>query len=184
MTLSLTGLSLEALIDRELIRDCLMRYCRGADRCDLDLIHSAYWPDATDLHATPGRAAMNAHEMFAKLIPRMRKMDQTMHTLGNIFIRAEDRMAYVESYFHAYHRVVNEAGTRHDIITAGRYIDRMERRRSEWRILHRVVVIDWFREFADSCDWEKGTFGGPCLMGARAPDDESYRVLEKFGATG
>jgi hypothetical protein len=175
-------MSAEELIDRELIRDCLMRYCRGADRLDMDLIHSAYWPEATDLHAMPGRAPMNAYEMFAKLFPRMRKMEQTMHTLGNIFIRVDGAKAFAESYFHAYHRVV-DGDIRRDIVTAGRYIDRMERRGREWRILHRVVVIDWFREYRDSADWAKGTFGGPCMMGSRAPDDESYRVLKEFGAT-
>ena len=175
-----TNMNTQELIDRELIRDCLMRYCRGVDRCDVELIHSAYWSDATDLHAMPNRRPMNAYDMFAKLMPKLRKMDQTMHALGNILIRVTGDSAGVESYFHAYHRVVDDSGKRDDIVTAGRYIDRMECRNGEWRIAERVVVVDWFRDHGDSADWEQGIFGGPCMMGARAPDDESYAIMNRF----
>ena len=57
----------------------------------------------------------------------------------------------------------------------------MEKRGGEWRILHRVVTVDWFREYPDSADWQRGVFGGPCLMGARKPDDVSYKILEDLG---
>ena len=62
---------------------------------------------------------------------------------------------------------------------------RMERRDGEWRILHRVVVRDWFREFGDSSEWDKGqlpqTLGygktEPLSLGLRKPEDVSYRLL-------
>jgi hypothetical protein len=38
------------LLDKEAIRDCLMRYCHGIDRCDEDLVRRVYWPGATDDH--------------------------------------------------------------------------------------------------------------------------------------
>jgi hypothetical protein len=177
----LRNLASDELVDREMIRDCLLRYCRGVDRCDLDLIHAAYWPEATDLHATPGRAPMNAYAMFAKIMPRLQKMDQTMHTLANIMIRVAGAKAFAESYFHAYHRVVVDDGARRDIVTAGRYIDHLEKRAGEWRILHRVVALDWFRDHGNSADWEQGIFGGPCLMGGRKPDDMSYGILAALG---
>lgn len=161
------------LYHREAIRDCLMRYCRGADRCDEALLRSAFWPDATDSHAMPGRAPMNAYLFIERVLPKLRAMDQTMHTLGNILIELLGDMAAVESYFHAYHRVRDAARPR-DIVTAGRYIDRFEAREGQWRIAERVVVIDWFREYNDSADWNRGVFGGPCVMGAKQPEDASY----------
>ena len=36
--------------DREAIRECLYRYCRGVDRLDADMVRSAYWPDVVDTH--------------------------------------------------------------------------------------------------------------------------------------
>jgi hypothetical protein len=41
---------LRELSDREAIRDCLMRYCHGVDRCDEPMIRDVYWPEATDEH--------------------------------------------------------------------------------------------------------------------------------------
>ena len=38
------------LKDRQEIYDCLMRYCRGIDRLDRDMLLSAYHPDAVDDH--------------------------------------------------------------------------------------------------------------------------------------
>src|SRR6185436_3344187 len=143
---------IQELFDREAIRDCLMRYCRGADRCDELLLRSAYWPEATDAHAMPEREPINAYAFIKKILPKLQAMDQTMHMLGNIFIRIDGSEAKVESYFQAYHRVRNDADTPQDVVTAGRYLDRMLKRNDEWRILERVVVIDWFRELFDSAD--------------------------------
>ncbi len=38
------------LKDRQEIFDCLLRYCRGVDRCDREAVRSAYHPDAIDDH--------------------------------------------------------------------------------------------------------------------------------------
>lgn len=40
----------EEMADREAIRDCLYRYARGVDRCDEELLRSAYWENAMDDH--------------------------------------------------------------------------------------------------------------------------------------
>ena len=40
------------LVDREAIRDCIYRYCRGVDRADEAALRSAYWPDAIDQHGS------------------------------------------------------------------------------------------------------------------------------------
>ena len=42
--------SVQSLLDREAIRDCLYRYCRGIDRADEDARRSAEWPDVRDCH--------------------------------------------------------------------------------------------------------------------------------------
>jgi hypothetical protein len=49
MTTPTSRIALE-LADREAIRECLYRYCRGVDRLDADMIRSAYWPDCVDNH--------------------------------------------------------------------------------------------------------------------------------------
>uniref|UniRef100_UPI001952E840 nuclear transport factor 2 family protein n=1 Tax=Stenotrophomonas maltophilia TaxID=40324 RepID=UPI001952E840 len=42
--------ALQALLDKDAIRECLYRYCRGIDRQDEDALRASYWPDATDRH--------------------------------------------------------------------------------------------------------------------------------------
>lgn len=45
-------MTLDELLDREAIRDCLARYCRGVDRLDRALLLSTYWPGAEDDHGS------------------------------------------------------------------------------------------------------------------------------------
>lgn len=169
--------------DRESIRDCLYRYCRGIDRLDTDLMLSAYWPDATDEH---GNFLVNsAQEFVDHAVPILQSMDLTTHFLGNILIDVQGDQAFVESYIQAFHRMSRADGTRYDHMSSSRFIDRMERRDGEWRILRRVVVRDWFREFGDSSEWDKGqlpqTLGygktEPLSLGLRKPEDLSYGLL-------
>ena len=53
---------LQALVDKDEIRDVMYRYCRAADRCDAALFKSCYWPDARDNH---GFYTGNAHAFVA-----------------------------------------------------------------------------------------------------------------------
>lgn len=165
----------EELADREAIRDCLFRYARGVDRLDEAMIRSAYWPDATDHHlefnGTPD-------EFIAWSMPIMRHMEQTMHMFGNILIRLHGDTASVEAYYYGFHRVPNGAGGWRDAIGSGRYLDLFERRHDEWRIKTRKVMVDWFRDYPDSADWEAGPFGMKIKPGGRYPDDDSYTMLK------
>ena len=164
----------EELADREAIRDCIYRYCRAIDRCDFDLLETIYWPEATEDHAPfKGSAADFMAWARTMLVP----MDQTQHFVGNILIRIDGAFAYVETYIRAHHRLHGANDSRFDLVTSGRYVDRMERRDDEWRILSRTVVRDWFRQYPDSADWEEGVFGTPFQPGLRNGSDPSYELL-------
>jgi ketosteroid isomerase-like protein len=161
------------LADREAIRECLYRYARGVDRLDADMVRSAYWPDALDTHL---EFKGNAEQFIAWAFPIMRTMDQTMHMIGNVLITLRGTTADVESYFYGYHRITIEE-VKQDVIGAGRYLDRFEKRGDEWRVSERMVMTDWFRHYPDSADWTAGLLGQRVDMGARHPDDPSYRLL-------
>jgi hypothetical protein len=60
------------------------------------------------------------------------------------------------------------------VVATGRYVDNFERRGDEWRIIRRLVITDWFRQYPDSADWSKGMLGLMIDPGGRYPDDESY----------
>ena len=161
------------LADREAIRECLFRYSRGIDRCDMQALTSAYWPGAMD-HHTGFEGTIEEFVVWAE--PKLKAMPHSVHMLGNILIQLEAEVARVESYFWSVN--VLAAGSIREVIVCGRYLDRFERRADEWRIAERAVVHDWFREAADTGDWAKGPFGWTGLeLGAAAPVDRSYHWL-------
>ena len=169
--------------DREAIRDCIYRYCRGIDRMDRELLLSAYWPDGTDEHGN--FTARSAQEFVGTALDILAGMEMTTHVMHNILIDIQGDVACVESYVQAFHKLRREDGSYYDHISSSRFLDRMERRDDEWRIKRRTVVRDWFREYADSADWKTGELGEslgygrdkPLDTGRRKPEDLSYKVL-------
>lgn len=135
--------ALQALVDRAAIHDVLMRYCRGVDRCDEELVRSAYHPDAVDDHGYWKGSGWD----FATFIVRdiARRSSSTTHAVTNELIALRGNVADVESYVFAY--LCPPAGRASVVnIFAGRYVDRFERRDGQWRIARRTVVHDWSRQ--------------------------------------
>lgn len=129
----------QELLDRHAIHQTLLRYCRGADRCDEELIRSAYHPDALDDH---GRFTGAAEDFASWVVSVLRETSvATQHTLANVLIELQGDAALVESTLVAYHWKVDASGERVEVF-GGRYVDRFERR-GEWRIAQRTVVHDW-----------------------------------------
>lgn len=167
----------EEMADREAIRDCLFRYCRGIDRMDPELLATAYWPGAMDYHT----GFTGTVEQFIEwALPRLAAMEQGMHMIGNIFIRIDHEnggdTAKVESYLWSVSVLPGDNAQK--VITCGRYNDRFEKRDDEWRIAERWVVHDWFEQSPNIGDWGTGPFGMEGLLrGANKPDDQSYTWL-------
>ena len=160
----------QELADREAIRDCLFRYCRGIDRLDVDLLRDVYWPGAIDEHAG---FVGTGDEFIAHAAQALSPLEQTTHNLGNILIEVAGETAWSEAYFHAFHRIPGDQGP-WDLIVGGRYVDRMEKRDDVWRIAHRVVMIDWLRSYPDSADWSNLPLGMTVKPGDHSTADRSY----------
>jgi hypothetical protein len=172
---------LQQLLDREAIRDCLMRYCQGVDRCDADSLAGTVWPDGDADFA--GLFKGSGAELVAFIVRTIEPLEQTSHFLGNVIVRLDGDSARSESYFQAYHRVPVPGKPALDHIVGGRYLDRLEKRGNEWRIKHRVVVFDWYRRHAESADWGQYSSAGgkpmdPRALGGHKPDDKLYSVLD------
>jgi hypothetical protein len=169
--------SLQALLDREAIRDCLYRYCRGIDRCDEAALRSAYWEDATDCHgAWNGSASGFIDQALAKLRQGGRRVHQITPVLNDLHGDA----AAVESSFFALQATA--AQPEHQTFLCGRYVDRFERRAGQWRVAARTVVYDWIEERArpELARDDPALFGPRQPNGLAAPDDMVYRLLENI----
>lgn len=133
---------LQTLLDEREIHAVLMRYCRGVDRCDKELMASCYHPDALDDHGTWfAKGSEVAQHVFDLVKPGD---VVAMHFAGNVLIEVEGDIAFAESYMLAF-RAYDDSGRHFNRTRALRFVDRFERRASEWRISERVVTDDWDR---------------------------------------
>jgi SnoaL-like domain len=164
------GAALQELLDKQAIHDALMRYCRGVDRCDADLMRSIYHEDA-DAFGT------NAWEFVDHFVDTNRAATTfNMHFMANISADIHGDVAFSEAYFIAYVGRKDEDAEVVDAF-AGRYVDRWERRHGTWGVVHRDVVAEWSRgdivgiEPFPLPESEQGTF----VESRRDRSDVSYR---------
>lgn len=167
---------LTELVDREAIRDCLYRYCRGIDRADEAALRSAYWPDAIDRHGAYNGPA----EGFIQFAVNVFKTNpRNVHQVFNILIEFRSPTdARVETYFNALQRGPGRDDKVRQFLLAGRYCDAFQKRGEEWRVFDRTVVYDWVEEQAPPEGTDEQRFGPRKPAGAGYPDDPVYRLLQ------
>jgi hypothetical protein len=131
------GAAVNHLADRQAILDCITRYNRGLDRHDESLIASAFHDDGLDNHgdfvgdgrdlATWGNA-LHAHSF-----------DGHQHFLATHTVGIDGDTAHAETYWLA---LLRRKGGASIVIGGGRYIDRLERRHGDWKIVVRQTVAE------------------------------------------
>lgn len=160
---------LRRFLDEEAVKKVHVRYCRGIDRMDFDLIRSCYHPDAIDDH---GEFVGGIDEFIEYGKANLPTFLSTNHFICNQFVEVQGDVAFAEHYGIAYHRMpAGEDGLEKDWIATIRYIDRFERRNGEWRIAHRRSLVD-----SDRIDPVLESLiprGGP-MSGVRDRSDPSY----------
>jgi 3-phenylpropionate/cinnamic acid dioxygenase small subunit len=175
---------LQRLIDREEIRDLILRYARGVDRWDWDAVRALYHDDAIDEH---GEYNGDVDGFITWVRTFTGRAAQNMHFLGNCLIEfADAEVAIVETYFvSAFTRepaATSAAGTdtgrqpMHGSVF-GRYVDRVERRGGPWRIAHRVVVSEMSRIHAGDISPLQQEWTPP----VRDPNDPIIRFRAEAG---
>lgn len=155
--------TLQRILDRQEITDLLALYCRGIDRVDEATLRSIYHPDATEDRGEKlfvGRA----HDWIPWTMSVLPAFAATQHCIMNSLIEFEnDHIAHGETYFGAYHRFGKGTGSANadvawpegetELLLAGRYLDRFEKRDGCWKIAHRKMVNDWCRTQAAADGW-------------------------------
>jgi len=139
-------MTLQELIDRAEIHDVLMRYCRGIDRRDFELIRSSFHTDAVaDFPADVYQGNIDGFIKFAK--QELARFERTNHFLGNVLIELDGDVAHTETYLIASHKSTPAHKWGGAFVTLwARYVDRFERRDGVWRIAKRKLVLDWQRK--------------------------------------
>ena len=131
------------LVAVEEIREVVLRYCRGLDRLDADLLRSAYLPGALDDH---GVFVGDAAEFCDRVLASHRRYDASMHCVLNHLVELDGPDdARGEAYVLAHVLRRDDQGAPVHDAWWGRYADRYARRDGRWGIAHRVTVHEWTR---------------------------------------
>lgn len=157
--------AIDAMLDKQAITECLMRYARGIDRHDSAMVASAYHEGAIDDHTVyigPGR------DFPAHVNPAHASIwSAHQHFVTNISIELNGDEAHVESYWIA----AGRRRTDHALdLHGGRYIDRFARIDGVWAIAARVCGYDWSLRPEDV-----GMFLAGFPLSTQDQNDLSYR---------
>lgn len=166
--------TVEDLIARAAIQDVLLRYCRATDRGDFDLMRSVYHEGAVEEHGPYNGAAEGFIEFAETYLTEGcewgRGFETSSHLLCNVLVELQSgRLAHVESYF--MFAVRHEIkGQRKNAFIIGRFLDNFEKRKGQWGIAHRRVVLDQYFEIpVDVLDTELSTSFLRGHLGRRDP---------------
>ena len=166
---------LRALLDKQSINETLMRFCRGIDRCDLELLKTVFREDCI---VDYGKVGGSAWEFFDTVLTARQEIHRTHHQISSVLIDLDLDTAKVESYVSVYH-YANEKNQDMDLIVGGRYLDNFEKRKSEWSIVKRIFIMDWNQNLPATARWEEGLHAQFTHYGKHYPNDLLYTKLYK-----
>jgi hypothetical protein len=131
--------AVEELLAKQEIQELACRYSRGLDRLDEELLHSVFFEDAwCEYGFYNGPPA----DFIGFALGALGEHAANHHMIGNVLIDVQGDEAFGEVYFNAYHKVpAGEAFE--DVLIAGRYLDRYEKRDGVWKIAYRSERNDW-----------------------------------------
>lgn len=159
------GTDLENLLSKQAIYESIVRMALALDRCDAGAVLDAFWPDGRIESGAFSGTIIEYLPYFEKSVHLFTRLT---HQVSNILIEVDGDTARSQTYLDAYH----EFEAKPPIRFVGRYIDRSERRGGKWRILRRLLVLDW-HEGASSDD-EFPIVADKRVRGGRKPSDPWY----------
>lgn len=160
-------------MDQQAVKSIAHRFARGLDRADREIIESCFHEDGTDDH---GVFKGTVQEFCDWVMPQLKNFKSTQHIISTQNAEVIGERAVCESYFYARHDMPTDAG-RKELIAAGRYIDKLEKRDGVWKIKHRKAVFDWNRLADDRSIPPRPESDALMVWGARGQDDESYSAF-------
>jgi len=123
--------------DRLEIYECIQRESRARDRQDIAQINACWWPEGIDEHG----AVISGLADYAMRANKGHGMNfhMTSHNITNQICEIDGDTAHCESYVVGGLFWLDGKTT---TIAMGRYLDRLEKRGGEWRMLVRKCTIE------------------------------------------
>jgi hypothetical protein len=187
--------AVQVLLDKQEISEIVLRYARGIDRLDWELVASCFHEDGV---VDSSFFKHGAQELYAaRLAGDDREhlgswADLSAHYVLNCLVSVDGDTAGGETYCVALHRTRKRDeeipvpiddpgrpggsdGEERDVVIGLRYIDRFDRRDGTWKITRREFVWEWTRVDAVLGRWTIDPAG--YRRGQRDRGDLSYSAL-------
>lgn len=134
------------------IMQLIYRYADGVDRGDFQAVLDCFHPDANYLMEgldapVPVKAFFEANAEAGS------GFKETMHHTSNVLVTVDGDTAKAQTYILAHHMmkadcpdappVFPNTGSEYAVLVGARYIDELERRDGEWKILLRSLTFEW-----------------------------------------
>jgi hypothetical protein len=174
----MTTTNLENLVDeirsRQQIEEQLHRWARGADRIDIEQMQSVFHSKANINYGYSNGPV----EEFLPWVVKFHTEDLvwTSHWVVNPLIKLDKNCATSEAGVNCCLRYKGKEGL-FDLIVAGRYLDKWERRDGTWRIYDRMSTLDRYRTTRIEQSREADLWVKKVTEGLRHKDDLSYRYI-------
>lgn len=183
--------NVEDLLAEQAVRKAVSCYSRGADRCDVEIMKSAFHGDAEVRYGSfDGHYA----EFCETIVEGNLALNDTTHTVVNQYfdIDAASGKGVGEVYVLAFFSLTpagdivpvgedkeGQSDGGQEYLVSGRYIDTYECRDDDWRITFRQYVIDWSRTTEYTGHDPNQMFESLIYRGTQNAEDLSYAVLNK-----
>jgi SnoaL-like domain len=162
--------SQDDLTAKQEIYEVILKYCRGLDRLDLDLVRAAYHPGGIDNHT--GFSGTIEEFIAWTSGTRLNTFQGTMHIIGNHLAEINGDRAVSETYGTAVHWGEPADDPKRNYTSGFRYVDKMQRRDGTWGIVERWAIREWTQSNVGRDIKKEGS--GP--EGRRDRDDYVYKA--------
>jgi hypothetical protein len=159
---------LRALLDKQALSELVIRYARGVDRNDREMVLACFHPDAFLHYNTfQGNAVDFYEQLWASTESGAGGIPRGQHVVTNALFEVRGDVAYGESYLESRRAGLGTTragaesqttGPGFPIERIGRFIDRFERRDGEWRIASRRVAMEWMPEDMEDSPMGRGGY--------------------------
>ena len=169
---------LDVIESRQAIMELLYAYARANDRADEALMRSLFWPESTHKH---GKFEGKSSDFVGFAFKIVSGLKYACHHISNVSIEVRGDRAFSECYYFAQHRRDRKDGTgEEDQFFQGRYLDDLERRNGEWKIIRRRGLSDYtspaFPSETTYAQWPAGQHS------EKYPSDDYYKMRQQFEA--
>ena len=133
----MTDETMSALLDRLAITEVVATFCRLVDEYDIDGLSDVFTPDCfTDYGPARGGPVTGRADVLARIRAGQAEFRRTQHQLGQSLVHLDGDEADATTYVTATHEDWSGVVSRVHL----RYVDRLRRTASGWRIARRDVV--------------------------------------------